>query len=151
MTNYDIAQFFEDVGNLLEIKGENQFRVRSYLNAARTIGELSQSITEMVKNGEDVTSLPGIGKDLGDKIHEIVETGELSYLNKLTQELPPSLLELLRIEGLGGKKIGKLYHELDITTLDQLEKASDANKIQALEGFGKKTEQKLKNEIEQIK
>lgn len=151
MTNYDIARYFEESGNLLDIKGDNQFRVRSYLNAARTISELSQSVTDMVHNNEDLAELPGIGKELSQKIIEIVETGGLTFLSNLKKEIPESLLELLRIEGLGGKKIGKLYRELGIKNFDDLERAIHKNKIQNLEGFGKKSEEKIKNELERVK
>ena len=149
--NQDIAGIFDTVGDLLDIKGENPFRVRSYKNAARAIEEMSQNVTEMVDKNEDLTELPGIGKDLSQKIEEIVRTGRLEYLKNLTKEVPLSLLDLLKIETLGPKKVGKLYQELSIRDLDSLEKAIDEGKVQDLEGFGEKTVEKMKTEIERIR
>ncbi len=149
--NQDIAGIFDTVGDLLDIKGENPFRVRSYKNAARTIEDMSQNVTEMVDKKEDLTELPGIGKDLSEKIEEIVRTGRLEYLKKLTKEVPLSLLDLLKIDTLGPKKVGKLYQELSIRDLDSLEKAIGEGKVQDIEGFGDKTVEKIKTEIERIR
>jgi len=141
LINQQIAQIFYRIADLLEIKGENPFRVRAYRNAARTIESLGRNLQEMVEQDEDLTSLPGIGKDLAGKIREIVETGSLSKLQELEQEIPPGLVELLKVEGLGPKRIKTLHDKLGITTLEQLRDAAAQGKIQALPGFGSKLEE----------
>ncbi len=148
--NSDIATVLNQVGDMLDIKGENPFRVRAYQNAARTVSGLSQSVADMVKKGEDLSKLSGIGKDIAGKIKEIVETGTLQQLEILKSELPGELLDLLKMETLGPKRVKALYDELDIKNLSQLEKAAKDHKIQNLDGFGKKTEQKILNEIERF-
>ena len=140
MINQQIAQTFNRIANLLEIKGGNRFRVRAYRNAARTIESLGKSLQEMVQQGEDLTSLPGIGKDLAGKIREIVETGRLSRLEELEKQVPPGLVELLKVEGLGPKRIKILHDKLGITNLEELRDAASQDKIRELPGFGKKLE-----------
>ncbi|MEJ2689409.1 MAG: helix-hairpin-helix domain-containing protein, partial [Deltaproteobacteria bacterium] len=121
--NSDIAAIFNHIADLLDIKGDNPFRIRAYRDAARTMEELSGNAAEMVERGEDLTELPGIGKDLASKIREIVATGTLSYLKTLAKEVPPELSELLRLSGLGPRKVGTLYKVLGITSLAELGKA----------------------------
>jgi DNA polymerase (family 10) len=146
--NSDIAEIFNKMADLLDIEGDNQFRVRAYRNAARTIGGLSRSAADMVVRGEDLTALPGIGKDLAGKIKEIVETGDLGALQKLERRTPSELSSLMKIAGLGPKRVKVLYQELGITTLEGLKKAAESGKIRELEGFGEKTEGTIIEEIE---
>ena len=143
MNNQQIARLFYKTADLLEIKGENPFRVRAYRNAARTIESLGKEISEMVDKGEDLTKLPGIGKDLAQKIYEIIERGTFSKLEELEREIPKGLIELLKVEGLGPKRIKTLYDKLGITDLDQLKKAAKNGQISALPGFGKKLEETI--------
>jgi DNA polymerase (family 10) len=147
--NTDIAEIFNRMAVLLDIEGANQFRVRAYRNAARTIGELSQRAADMVERGEDLTSLPDIGKDLAEKIKEIVETGDLAALEKLERRTPAELSTLMKIAGLGPKRIKVLYQELGVTTLEGLKKAAEDGRIRELEGFGKKTEKQIIEEIKE--
>ncbi len=148
--NNDIADIFSEFADLLEIKGANPFRIRAYRNAARTITGQSKNINDMVRGGEDLTCLPGIGKDLAAKIKEIVETGELSKLNDLKKELPDGLSKLMNIQGLGPKKIKVLFHDLGITSVKGLKKAAQDHRLRELEGFGDKTEQNILGEIERF-
>ena len=148
--NSDIATALNQVGDMLDIKGENPFRVRAYQNAARTVSGLSQNVADMVEKGEDLSKLSGIGRDIAGKIKEIVETGTLQQLEDLKSELPGGLLDLLKLESLGPKRVKALYDELDIKSLSRLEKAAKDHKIQQLDGFGKKTEQKILDEIERF-
>ncbi|MCL5282474.1 MAG: DNA polymerase/3'-5' exonuclease PolX [Planctomycetes bacterium] len=141
--NSDIEEILDTVANLLEIKGENPFRVRAYRNAARTIQGLSQSVAEMVHTGQDLSELPGVGKDLGDYPRSSVETGTLLLLKELQGELPAGLTDLMKVSGLGPKRVAILYKELGITTLTDLAQAAEQGRIQALGGFGKKTEQRI--------
>jgi DNA polymerase (family 10) len=141
--NADIAAVFEEIADLLEIEGANPFRVRAYRNAAREMESLGVPAAEMVAKGEDLTELPGIGDDLAAKIREIVETGKCKALEKLRRELPPTITELLKIPGLGPKRVRALYDRLKVKTVEQLAKAAQAGKIRELDGFGPKTEQAI--------
>lgn len=138
--NADIAAIFEEIADLLEIENANVFRVRAYRNAARILQELGKDIRTMVEKGEDLMKLPGIGEDLANKVREIVETGHCAMLDKLHKQLPPTITELLKIPGLGPNRVRTLYHELDIHTMEQLQRAVRDHRIQALPGFGEKTE-----------
>ncbi len=141
MSNQQIAQIFYQVADFLEIKGENPFRVRAYRNAARTIESLGKNLHEMMEQGEDLTRLPGIGKDLAEKIREIIETGSLSKLSELQSQVPPGLVELLKVEGLGPKRVKILHENLGITSLEELKDAATRGEISRLPGFGKKLEE----------
>lgn len=141
--NADIAAIFEEIADLLEIESANVFRVRAYRNAARILQELGKDARAMVEKGEDLTKLPGIGDDLAHKIKEIVETGHCAMLDKLHKQLPPTITELLAIPGLGPKRVSALYHELDIQTMEQLQRAVRDHRIQALPGFDEKTEMRI--------
>ncbi len=149
--NSDVAEIFTKVADLLDIKGANQFRVRAYRNAAQTISGLSHNVADMVDDGKDLSELSGIGKDLADKIKEIVNTGSLKQLKELEKETPPELTKLMKMETVGPKRVKALYEELNIESIEQLEKAAKQNKVQELDGFGKKTEEKILKEIERIK
>jgi DNA polymerase (family 10) len=148
--NSDIEAIFNHIADLLDIKGDNPFRIRAYRDAARTVGELTRNVTEMLEEDEDLTDLPGIGKDLANKIKEIVETGTLSFLEKLQKEIPSDLTELLRISGLGPRKVHTLFTQLGITTLGELEEAVKKEKVRQLDGFGEKTEQNIKEELKRL-
>lgn len=145
--NNDIVKNFNKVADLLEIKGANPFRVRAYRNAARTIGSLAKNVADLIAEGKALTDFSGIGKDLAEKIKEIVDTGKLSQLTALEKVLPPGLQDLLRIPGLGPKKVKALYETLDIGDLSSLKKAAQEQKIRKLEGFGVKTEASILEEI----
>ncbi|MFB6357246.1 MAG: DNA polymerase/3'-5' exonuclease PolX [bacterium] len=146
--NSDVVRIFEDVADLLEIQGENEFRVRAYREAARTIESLSRSLREMLEEQEDLSELDGIGDDLAEKIEEIVETGELSMLLDLKQELPEGLIDMLHVEGLGPTRVQQLYDDLGISSLDELEQAGKNGKIETLDGFGEKTQQNILEHLE---
>ncbi len=142
-TNEDIARLFEEMADLLEIDDANPFRVRAYRNAARTVRWLERPLSEMVAAGEDLTALPGIGKDLAAKIAEIVHTGHARALDRLHKAIPASLEEMLKLPGLGPKRVKALYQRLHIRTLKQLESAARRGKLRRLPGFGVRTEQRI--------
>ena len=146
--NSDIALIFSHLADLLEIKGENLFRVRAYRNAARTLEEMSRSAAEMVRNGEDLAQLPGIGKDLAGKIAEIVQTGKLAALESLKQEIPEDLCNIMNIAGIGPKRVLSLHKKLGIRNLVDLDNAARAKKIRTLPGFGEKTEERILEELQ---
>lgn len=147
--NADIAAVFAEIADLLEIEGANPFRIRAYRNAARIVGEWPRELASLVGRGEDLTRLPGIGEDLAAKIREIVETGRCRALDKLRQQLPPAITELLRIPGLGPKRVRTLWHELDVQTVEQLARAARDGRIRQLPGFGVKTEANILHAVEQ--
>ncbi|MBI1248069.1 DNA polymerase/3'-5' exonuclease PolX [bacterium] len=149
MNNAQIAAKFELLADLLEFQGANSFRVRAYRNAARTIQELSQQISDIVEDpGQKLTDLEGIGKDLAKKCEVLVETGKFPQLEELQKQIPQSVLAMLRIPGLGPKKAAVIYKELGIATLEDLKQACEDERVRALKGFGAKTEQMILSGIE---
>ena len=146
--NADIARMFEEIGDLLEIQEANPFRVRAYRNAARTLGELRLDVAATIEQGRELPKLPGIGEDLGNKIREIVDTGTCGLLQRLRKELPAAITELLRIPGLGPRRVKTLYHDLGVHTLEQLYKAAREGRIRSLAGFGEKTELAILQSVE---
>jgi DNA polymerase (family X) len=146
--NADIAAVFDQIADLLEIKGENPFRIRAYRNAARTIGDLGQELRERCAQGADLTEIPGIGKDLAVKIQEIVSTGSCKALESLRGELPAGITDLLLLPGVGPKRVKTLYEKLQIESLDQLAEAAMAGRVRELPGFGEKTEQSILQSIQ---
>ncbi len=151
MTNASIAGMFSDLADLLEIDGANAFRVRAYRHAARTIDALPDSLEEMVaEHPEQLTQISGIGKDLAEKICLIVQTGRLVQLEQMKEKIPPDVVRMLRIPGIGPKKVAVLFRDLHLTTLDQLKEAAASGKISQLKGFGKKTEQVILEGLEQL-
>jgi DNA polymerase (family 10) len=147
--NLEIANRMERLADLLEIEGANRFRVRAYRDAARTIQEHPRSMVDLVAAGEDLTALPGIGKEIAAKTKELVETGRLRKLEEVEARTPGTLAELLKIEGLGPKRVKALYETLGITDLTSLETAARSGAVQSLHGFGAKTEQKILEALEQ--
>ncbi len=143
MENIEIAEHLTELADLLEISGANPFRVRAYRNAVRTLRGLTQPVTQMLKEGEDLTELQGIGDDLSDHIRELVDTGGLELLEEVAREVPRELAVLTKLDGVGPKKVKKLWEELGVTTLDELEEAAQSGKVEALEGFGKKSVEKM--------
>ena len=145
MQNPDIARLFDEVADLLEIRGENPFRVRAYRNAARTIRDYPEPIAELIHSGsKDLTEIPGIGEDLAEKIAAIVKTGDLPLRKKLAAKLSAGLLDLLRIPGLGPKRVRLLHQKLKVKSAADLAAALDKGKIQKLKGFGPKMEEKMR-------
>jgi DNA polymerase (family 10) len=141
--NEDIAAVFDEIADLLEIEGDNPFRIRAYRNGARTLRELGRDIGSLIASGEDIRRLSGIGENLAAKIHEYLETGRCQALDKLRKQLPADLPQLLKLPGLGPKRVHALFHELDIHTTEQLERAARDGLIQTLPGFGAKTEARI--------
>lgn len=141
--NSDIATIFDEIADLLEIENANPFRVRAYRNAARQINSTGVPVASMIAKGEDLTQLPGIGDDLAAKIKEIVETGACRALEQLRKQTPPAVAQLLKVPGLGPKRVHALYHALDIETVKQLTRAAREGRIRALPRFGPKIEQKI--------
>jgi len=146
--NIEIASVLDELGDLLEIRGSNPFRIRAYRNAVRTVRGLTQSLESMVAAEEDLTELPAVGKDMSAHIVELIDTGVLTRLEELAEEIPRSLVNLVKLDGVGPKKAKKLWESLDVKTVDELEDALNAGKVQELEGFGATSVQKILRAIE---
>ena len=146
--NAEIAAMFDQAADLLEIKGENQFRVRAYHRAARTIDGLPQSVRSMLSAGADLTELPGIGKDLAGKIADIVSTGHFTLLDQLKNKMPGQLGDMAALPGLGPKRVKLLYDKLKVRTLDDLRRAIKRGRLHELRGFGPTIEKKLASALE---
>ena len=144
MNNAKIADIFDQVADLLEFKSANPFRVRAYRRGARTIRDLPESVASIVNDStKKLTDIDGIGKDLAAKCETLISTGELPMLAELLSDIPGSVLDLLRVPGLGPKKAAAVFNQLNVTTLDELKAACDAEQVRALKGFGAKTEQAI--------
>ena len=141
--NADIAAVFGEIADRLEIEDANPFRVRAYRNAARRVGELGRSVRTMIEQGADLDALPGIGPDLAGKMREIVATGSCALLERLRQELPPTITELLALPGIGPKRARALHRELELSTVAQLHEAARQGRIRSIPGFGAKTEEQI--------
>ena len=152
MENVEIARLLNKYADLLEIQGEDLFRVLAYRNAARTVESLSQPVAQLLEEGKDLEKLklPGIGKSMAEHVEEIIKTGTLQALKQLRKKLPASLDELLEIEGLGPKRTKQLYEKLGISSIKKLEQAIDSGKVEALSGFGKKSAEKIRRAIQNL-
>ncbi len=148
MDNSQISRVLEDTALLLEVVGANPFRIRAYRNAATTILDHGRPLADMVRDDEDLTRLEFIGKDLAAALRELVQSGRLKALEEVSEKVPLSLLQVLRLPGLGPKKAARLFQELGIVDLDSLENAARKGEIAALSGFGKKTEETLLKRVE---
>jgi DNA polymerase (family X) len=138
----EIAEILEEIALLLELKAANPFRVRAYRNAARTLLNLDEELKTIIAE-KRLTDLENIGEDLAEKITTLFLKGHLPFYEKLKRSIPAGLLELISVQGLGAKKVRRLYEKLKITSLAKLKKACLQNKISKLKGFGKKTEQNI--------
>ena len=144
MTNNHIADIFDQMADLLEFQSANPFRVRAYRNAARVIRDFPERLVDRIQDPQrKLTDIEGIGADLAEKIQTLVKTGSLPQLEQLLQEVPESVLALLRIPGLGPKKAAVLHRELGIQNLEQLQVACQEGQVRELKGFGAKTEQTI--------
>lgn len=144
MDNSRIADAFDELADLLEFKGENIFRIRAYRSGARAIRDLDEPVADILADHRrDLAALPGIGKTLAEKAQRLVESGTLEQLESLRQEIPPSVMAMLAIPGVGAKKAAQLHKQLSITNLEELRQACLAGRVQQLKGFGAKTEQAI--------
>jgi DNA polymerase (family 10) len=148
--NSDVADILNKVADLLDIKGDNPFRIRAYRNAARAVNASSKNVSDMVAKKGDLSALQGIGKDLAQKITEIVQSGKLPLLDELEKEVPIELSAMMKIQGLGPKRIKKISQEMNIQSVDELREAAKQGKIRDLLGFGEKTERAIIEEIDRM-
>ncbi len=149
MKNQQIAEIFNEIAELLELRNENVFRIRAYRRAAQTVAGLARDVASL--STQELEQVPGIGKDLAAKIREYAETGKVAKLEELKTAIPAGVLDLLRIPGLGPKKAMQLFDSLRIAGVDELEAAIRAGRLTALPGFRKKTEENILQGIAVVK
>ncbi|POZ93110.1 DNA polymerase/3'-5' exonuclease PolX, partial [Petrotoga halophila] len=150
MDKKTVINILNEIGLLLELKGENPFKIRAYYNAARAIETLDEDIEILVKNNK-LKEVKGIGEAINKKITELITTGRLEYYENLKTSIPEGLVEMLKIPGLGPKKIKTLWDKLDIKTVGELEYACLENRLVELPGFGEKTQKKILEGIKFVK
>src|SRR3954453_5658968 len=148
MDKATIAGVREKIATLLELKGENPFKIRAYVNAARSLETWGGNIADL-GNEEVLEKIPGIGKAIAAKIKELVETGSLKFFDELRAEFPADILELFSLPGLGAKKIKALHEKLQVSSIAQLHEACVAGRVAGLPGFGKTTQEKLCRAIDE--
>lgn len=140
MTNAEVAAILNDIGDLLEILGESSFRFNAYHNAARVISDLPREVSEVQKTEPGLTSIPGVGKGLAERITELLDTGRMSYFEELKSQLPESLIEIVRIQGVGPKKAKQVFDTLGIKSVEELYQAALGHRLRDLPGMGAKSE-----------
>ena len=148
-TNQEIANLFYRIGDILDIQGEIVFKVVAYRRAADAIEHLGRGVRDIWQGDpKNLREIPGIGKEISEKIDEIIRTGELEYYKKISKDVPPGIFELLQVPDVGPKTVARLWKELKITDVAKLEKAARAGKLRGLKGFGAKSEEKILAGIE---
>ncbi|MCR4439362.1 MAG: DNA polymerase/3'-5' exonuclease PolX [bacterium] len=149
MTNQEIARILLHIADILDIQGENPFKVRAYVRAAQTLDGLTYEVSTM-SDPAQLRELPGIGEAIAKKIHELVTTGTLRYYEELKQSPYAKLTDLLRIPGMGPKHVRLVYDELGVSTIEQLKEAAEQGKLRGLPGLSEKSEQKILEGIQQV-
>ena len=150
ITNAEIADTFERLADLLELQEANPFRVRAYRNAARVIGNYAQPLAELVAEGADLDELPSIGEGIAGKITTLVNTGKLPALNEAARKTPLVLTDLMRVPGLGPKRVKELYDTLHIKSTEDIARAARRGKLAELPGFGDKLAAKIADAVEHL-
>ena len=151
MKNSDVATIFQDVADLLEIKGENVFKIRAYQKAARAIDHYPRELKIMIEEGEDPRNILGVGEAIAKKTVELITTGKLDYYENLKAELPQGITNLLAIPGIGPKTAKKLSSELGISSVDELESAVNEGQVARLFGLGEKTADSILHQIRALR
>ena len=147
MNKKEVAHILEEIGIILDLQGENPFKVRAYYNGARIVETLDKDLNELVNSGE-IGDIKGIGKALVEKISTLVKDGSLPFYEELKSSIPKGLLQMLKIPGLGAKKVKIIYDKLGISSLGELEYACRENRLRDLQGFGQKSQDKILESIE---
>src|SRR5580658_6997881 len=142
MTKDEVAASLDEIGTLLELKGENAFRCNAYRNAAKAIQQLEGDLKQLIEE-KKLGEVRGIGATLQEKITTLVTTGRLPFLDDLRTSIPPGMVEMLRIPGLGPKKVIAVHASLGIDTIEKLKTACERDEVAALKGFGAKTQSKI--------
>lgn len=151
ITNEEVAELFEDMATLLEIKGDTVFKIRAYQRVSRTISQLSFSLAQAVADDVDLKKIPGIGKAISDKIHEMVATGQVSAYQRLKEEMPEGVLAIMSIPSIGPKTAALIAGELKVSTIEGLEQAIQEGKLAVLPGLGQKTADTILRNIQNMR
>ena len=151
MRNIDIAKVFSDIAVLLEIKGENQFKIRAYQQASRTIEQLPVEIEQMVKEGQSLEEIPGVGEAIAKKTTELVTTGRLRYYDELKAEFPEAISTLLYIPGIGPRTAMRLCNELGVNSIEDLESAILEGRVAGLPRLGDKVSENILRQIQAMR
>jgi DNA polymerase (family 10) len=149
MDNSEIAEVFKRIAALMEIKGEDWFKISAYQRAAESIQNISANLSQLSE--KELMAIPGIGKAIAGKIMELNSSGRLGFLEKLEAEVPPTLIDLLAIQDVGPKKVARFWHELGVTTIDELDAAARSGKIRNLPGMREKSETRILEGIQNLK
>lgn len=150
MNNRDLAQMLETIADLLEIKGEQVYKVLAYRKAAQGILDLGRDVKVVWQEGE-LESIPGIGKAIAGKIDEVLRTGKLGFYERLKEEVPAGLVDVLRVGGVGPKKAARFWRELGITSIGELEQAAREGRLRRLPGMGERSEAQILESIEALR
>jgi DNA polymerase (family 10) len=150
MNQEELARVFERIADLLEIKGELIFKVRAYRNAADGLRQSLDDL-EQLRKEDRLTDIPGVGEAIAKKIDELLTTGKLGFLEKLEAEVPPSLLEVLAVPGVGPRKTALFWKQAGVTDLSSLEQAAKEGKLRELPGVGEKVEQNILSHLARMK
>src|SRR6266480_2976355 len=148
MTKSQIADVLQEIATLLELKDENPFKIRAYANAARSLETFGGNLADL-QDEEALAKIPGIGKAIAAKVKELATTGSLKYLEELRADFPAAILQLFSISGLGAKKIKALHEQLQISSIEELQKACESGRVAKLPGFGETTQAKISQAIAQ--
>jgi DNA polymerase (family 10) len=148
VSNEEVAELFENMATLLEVKGDTVFKIRAYQRAASTIAQLSFSLEQAAADGVDLKKVPGIGKAISEKIHELIETGQVGTYQRLKAELPAGVLEIMAIPGIGPRTAALIARELKVSSVEALEQAILDGRIASLPGLGQKTADNILRHIQ---
>jgi DNA polymerase (family 10) len=148
MTNASIAKVFNEIADLLEMKGENQFKIRAYRQAARTIKKLPSELEQMVRNGDSLQDIPGVGEAIAKKIEDLVKTGHVKVHDELRAEFPQGILDILAISGVGTRTTVRLYTELGVKSVAELEQAIREGRVAGMRRMGEGAAQRILQQIE---
>ena len=149
MTNGDLARIFHEIGDILEVKGENKFKTVAYHRAADAIARAPFDVGAAYGSG-DLRPIPGVGAAITDKIVEMATTGRMAYFDKLREEIPATLVDLLRIPGVGPQTVRIAWEGLGVTSLPEMKAAAQANRLRELKGISASTEQRILEGIEKL-
>ena len=148
MDNASLARVLQDIAEALEIKGESFFRIRSYRLSAESVGSHGEDVAEMIRRGDDLGAIPGVGGGIAAKLRELVETGRCAYHDELLTEIPRSLLDLLKVPGLGPKGVSLVFRELGVRSAEDLEAAIADGRFRTLLGMKEKKEARIRQGLE---
>jgi DNA polymerase (family 10) len=148
MDNQSLSRVLHDIADVLEIKGESFFRIRSYRMSAESVGSHGEDVVEMIRRGDDLGAIPGVGPGIAAKLRELVQTGRCAYHDDLLSEVPRSLLDLLKVPGLGPKGVSLVFRELGVRSAEDLEAAIADGRFRTLPGMKEKKEARIRQGLE---